>query len=356
MRCCPGGPISSSWAPSLVGATFSQPKYKVNVNTLEHLAARTLGLNEIGVCTVSTDRMVPFDPYSVESRHGRVRHHRSDDQRHRGRRSSAFLAAPISKRPLAGARGRCRRPKRHDGARSGVVWFTGISGAGKSTIANRTEQLLHARACIPISWTVTTSATASITTLGFTELDRIENIRRVAEVARLMADAGLVVLASFISPFRAERRLARELAGDGRFCEVYVDTSLEVAEARDRKGLYRKARRGRADQLHRHRLALRGARIGRAGHRHLPANGRGSCRIPLGPASPDGITSLGFDRGHQMRGHHRQDGFGKVPDAFGGILGSGPRFDEYPSDTGTGVLTMPANPQSTHPKCGQPEA
>ena len=127
---------------------------------------------------------------------------------------------------------------------SGVVWFTGISGAGKSTIANRTEQLLHAHGVHTYLLDGDNVRHGLNRDLGFTELDRIENIRRVAEVARLMADAGLVVLVSFISPFRAERRMARELAGDGRFCEVHVDTALEVAEARDRKGLYRKARRG----------------------------------------------------------------------------------------------------------------
>jgi bifunctional enzyme CysN/CysC len=130
------------------------------------------------------------------------------------------------------------------GHRPGVVWFTGISGAGKSTIANRTEQLLHAQGVHTYVLDGDNVRHGLNRDLGFTELDRIENIRRVAEVARLMADAGLVVLASFISPYQAERRMARELAGEGRFCEVHVDTPLEVAESRDRKGLYQKARRG----------------------------------------------------------------------------------------------------------------
>jgi bifunctional enzyme CysN/CysC len=229
---------------AIVGATFSQPKYKVNVNTLEHLAARTLGLNEIGVCTITLDRLVPFDPYSVNRDMG-------------GfviidRLTNATIGAGLLHFSLrrsqnvhwqalevdADARSAMKRHK------SGVVWFTGISGAGKSTIANRTEQLLHSLGVHTYLLDGDNVRHGLNRDLGFTELDRIENIRRVAEVARLMADAGLVVLASFISPFRAERQLARELAGDGRFCEVYVDTPLEVAEARDRKGLYRTARQG----------------------------------------------------------------------------------------------------------------
>ena len=130
------------------------------------------------------------------------------------------------------------------GHRPGVVWFTGISGAGKSTIANRTERLLHAAGVHTHLLDGDNVRHGLNRDLGFTEVDRIENIRRIAEVARLMADAGLVVLVSFISPFRTERRLARQLAGEGRFCEVHVDTALAVAEARDPKGLYRKARLG----------------------------------------------------------------------------------------------------------------
>ncbi|HEX3795992.1 MAG TPA: adenylyl-sulfate kinase [Acidimicrobiales bacterium] len=130
------------------------------------------------------------------------------------------------------------------GHRSGVVWFTGISGAGKSTIADRTEQVLYSLGVHTYLLDGDNIRHGLSRDLGFTEADRIENIRRVAEVARLMADAGLVTLVSLISPFRAERQFARDLAGEDRFCEVHVDTTLEVAEARDPKGLYRKARRG----------------------------------------------------------------------------------------------------------------
>jgi bifunctional enzyme CysN/CysC len=125
-----------------------------------------------------------------------------------------------------------------------VVWFTGLSGAGKSTIANRAEQRLAGLGIHTYLLDGDNVRHGLNRDLGFTDLDRVENIRRVSEVARLMADAGLVVLVSFISPFRAERQLARDLAGADRFCEVFVDTPLAVAEARDPKGLYRKARRG----------------------------------------------------------------------------------------------------------------
>src|SRR5205814_5153353 len=128
------------------------------------------------------------------------------------------------------------------GQKPGVVWFTGLSGAGKSTIANLVERKLHdlgSRTYLLDGDNVRHGLNKD---LGFTDADRVENIRRVAEVANLMVDAGLIVLASFISPFRAERRMARELLGEGEFIEVFVDSSLDVAEARDRKGLYAKAR------------------------------------------------------------------------------------------------------------------
>ncbi len=240
----PGRPYMIKLGTSLVGATFSQPKYKVNVNTMEHLAARTLELNEIGVCTVSTDRMVPFDPYvSNRDTGGFVIIDRMTNATvgagllHFSLRRSQNVHWQSLEVDLA-ARNKMM------GHGSGVVWFTGISGAGKSTIANRTEQLLHARGVHTYLLDGDNVRHGLNHDLGFTELDRIENIRRVAEVARLMADAGLVVLASFISPFRADRRRARELIGEHRFCEVHVDTSLEEAEGRDRKGLYRKARAG----------------------------------------------------------------------------------------------------------------
>jgi bifunctional enzyme CysN/CysC len=240
----PGRPYLIKLGTSLVTATFSQPKYKVNVNTMEHLAARTLELNEVGVCTVSTDRMVPFDPYvSNRDTGGFVIVDRlTNATAGVGLLNFALRRSQNVHWQALEVDGRARSELMGHG--SGVVWFTGLSGAGKSTIANRTEQLLHAHGVHTYLLDGDNVRHGLNHDLGFTELDRIENIRRVSEVARLMADAGLVVLASFISPFHADRRRARELIGDGRFCEVHVDTSLEEAERRDRKGLYAKARRG----------------------------------------------------------------------------------------------------------------
>ena len=240
----PGRPYLLKVGTTTVGVTIAPPKYKVNVNTLEHLAARTLTLNEIGVCTVSTDRAIPFDPYTANRDTGGfiLIDRMTNSTVGAGllhfalRRSQNVHWQAIDVTPEA--RGDLM------GHGSVVVWFTGLSGSGKSTIANRLEQRLH-------SLGVHTSLLDGDNVrhglnhdLGFTETDRVENIRRVAEVSRLMVDAGLVVLVSFISPFRTERELAREKAGDGRFVEVFVDTTLEAAEARDTKGLYAKARRG----------------------------------------------------------------------------------------------------------------
>ena len=149
-----------------------------------------------------------------------------------------------------------------------MLWLTGLSGAGKSTIANRVEAELHRRGHHTYLLDGDNVRHGLNRDLGFTDADRVENIRRVSEVARLMVDAGLIVIVSFISPFRSERAMARGLFDDGEFLEVFVDTPLAVAEQRDTKGLYRKARSGRAGQLHRHRLALRAARGSRAPGRY----------------------------------------------------------------------------------------
>ncbi|WP_436790199.1 sulfate adenylyltransferase subunit CysN [Yinghuangia sp. YIM S10712] len=227
-----------------VGATVARPKYTVNVNTLEHTAARTLELNEIGVCNLNLDRPVPFDPYTANRDMGGfilidrltnttvaagLLHFalRRADNVH-------WQAVDVDKQARA----------RQKGQRPAVVWFTGLSGAGKSTIANLVEKKLHSEGFHTYLLDGDNVRHGLCKDLGFTDADRVENIRRVAEVARLMADTGLIVLASFISPFRAERALARGLLDDGEFIEVHVDTPLDVAEARDRKGLYAKARRG----------------------------------------------------------------------------------------------------------------
>ena len=240
----PGRPYLMKIGAKTVGATITKPKHKVNVHTLEHLAARTLELNEIGVCNLHLDQMVPFDPYAENRDTGgfilidRLTNHTiGAGLLHFALRRSQNIhwqAIEVDKAAHAAL----------NGHRPCVVWFTGLSGAGKSTIANLVERKLHAMGLHTFLLDGDNVRHGLNKDLGFTEADRVENIRRVAEVARLMVEAGLIVLVSFISPFRAERRLARALVADGEFCEVFVDAPLEVAEQRDRKGLYKKARRG----------------------------------------------------------------------------------------------------------------
>jgi bifunctional enzyme CysN/CysC len=240
----PGRPYLGKIGTGTVGVSISAPKYRVNVNTLEHVAAKTLQLNEIGVCTVTTDRPIPFDPYLAQrDTGGMVLIDRVSNatigiglMHFALRRSQNVHWQTIDVTPEA----------RIDlmGHRPAIVWLTGLSGAGKSTIANRTEQLLHGMGIHTYLLDGDNVRHGLNHDLGFTQTDRIENIRRVAEVASLMADAGLVVLVSFISPFRSERQLARERAGSTAFCEIFVDTPLDLAETRDPKGLYRKARQG----------------------------------------------------------------------------------------------------------------
>jgi bifunctional enzyme CysN/CysC len=227
-----------------VNVALDHPKYKVNVNTLEHTATKTLQLNEIGVCNIHVDRPIAFDRY-VDNRdmggfilidrltnttvgagliHFALR--RADNVH--------WQALNVSKQAHA-------RLKGHQPC---VVWLTGLSGAGKSAIADAVERRLHAEGRHTYLLDGDNIRHGLNRDLGFTDADRVENIRRVAEVAALMIDAGLIVLVSFISPFRAERQLARERVGADEFLEVYIDTPLEVAEARDVKGLYKKARRG----------------------------------------------------------------------------------------------------------------
>ena len=228
-----------------VQARITRPKHKINVNTLEHTATTTLAVNEIGACNISFDRPVPFDPYT--------------DNRDTG----AFILIDRLTNSTVGAgliQHALRRSdnihwqavdvdhsarSRLNGHAPCVVWLTGLSGSGKSTIANQVERDLHALGCHTYLLDGDNVRHGLGRDLGFTPADRVENIRRVAEVSRLMVDAGLIVLVSLISPFRADRAAARELLGDGRFCEVFVDTPLEVAEARDPKGLYLKARQGK---------------------------------------------------------------------------------------------------------------
>ena len=240
----PGRPYLMKIGARTVGVSFGRPKYRINVNTLEHTAATTLELNEIGVCNVNVDRPIPFDPYTDNRDMGGfiVIDRLTNSTVGAGllhfalRRSQNVHWQPLDVDQDAHARLKGHRPC--------VVWFTGLSGAGKSTIANLVEKRLHAQGVHTTMLDGDNVRHGLNKDLGFTEQDRVENIRRVAEVARLMVDAGLVVLVSFISPFRAERRMARGLVAENQFCEVHVDTPLRVAEGRDVKGLYARARRG----------------------------------------------------------------------------------------------------------------
>jgi bifunctional enzyme CysN/CysC len=227
-----------------VTATVTEPKYKVNVNTLEHLAAKTLELNEIGVCNIALDRPVAFDAYEVNRDTGGfiLIDRLSNNTVGAGmlhfalRRAHNIHLQHLDIDKAARARLMGQQPA--------VLWFTGLSGAGKSTIANLVEKKLYALGHHSYLLDGDNVRHGLIKDLGFTDADRVENIRRVAEVARLMVDAGLIVLTAFISPFRSERALARGLLEEGEFIEVHVDTPLDVAEGRDVKGLYKKARRG----------------------------------------------------------------------------------------------------------------
>jgi bifunctional enzyme CysN/CysC len=230
--------------PQLATATVAPLKHKVNVNSLEKVAATRLELNEIGVVDLELDRPVAFEPYA-DSREGggfilidRI----TNDTVGAGmirfalRRSANIGWQAVDVDKGARARMKAQHPC--------VIWLTGLSGAGKSTIANLLESELHRRGLHTYLLDGDNVRHGLSKDLGFTDADRVENIRRVSEVARMMADAGLVVIVSFISPFRSERRMARALMDEGEFLEVFVDTPIEVAEARDRKGLYAKARRG----------------------------------------------------------------------------------------------------------------
>ncbi|HMP62565.1 MAG TPA: adenylyl-sulfate kinase, partial [Phenylobacterium sp.] len=219
-------------------------KYKVNVNTLEQLAAKRLELNEIGVCNLSLDAPIAFDAYADNHTLGgfilidRITNRTvGAGMLHFALRRSQNIhwqATDVSKASRAAQKGQKGR----------VVWLTGLSGAGKSTIANLVEKRMQADGRHTYLLDGDNVRHGLNKDLGFTEEDRVENIRRVAEVAKLMVDAGLITLVSFISPFRAERRMARELMEAGEFVEVYVSTPLAVAEQRDVKGLYAKARSG----------------------------------------------------------------------------------------------------------------
>ncbi|WP_179405056.1 sulfate adenylyltransferase subunit CysN [Burkholderia guangdongensis] len=240
----PGRPYWVKVGTHTVGATCATPKYKIDVNTREHLAARTLALNEIGVMNLSFDRPVAFDPYEQNPHTGGfiVIDRFTNDTVGAGMLHFALRRAHNVHWQAVDVDRRARAELKRQTPR--VVWLTGLSGAGKSTIANLVEKKLHALGKHTYLLDGDNVRHGLNRDLGFTEADRVENIRRVAEVARLMVDAGLITLVSFISPFRAERDMARARVGEGEFVEVFVDTPLSVAEERDPKGLYKKARRG----------------------------------------------------------------------------------------------------------------
>ena len=237
--------LATQWTP----ASITSIEYRIDVNTLAHEARKKLALNDICVCKFATTRPVVFDAFERSPALGAFI--LVDRYTH------ATVAAGLIRHSLRRAQNihrhahdvtRARR-ERQNGHKGMVLWFTGLSGSGKSTVANMLELALHADGYRTFTLDGDNVRHGLNQDLGFTEADRVENIRRVAEVAKLMVDAGLIVITAFISPFRSERELARGLFDEGRFVEVFVDTPLEVCEARDPKGLYKKARAGKLPNM-----------------------------------------------------------------------------------------------------------
>ncbi|PRA29821.1 sulfate adenylyltransferase subunit CysN [Pseudomonas poae] len=239
-----GRPYLMKIGSKTLSVTLAAPKYKINVNTMEHLAAKELALNEIGVCNLFTSQPITFDPYK--------------DNRETGsfilidRLTNATVGAGLIEFSLRRSQNihmqhvDVNKQARAEqmGQKPVLLWFTGLSGAGKSAIANLLETRLYARGRHTYLLDGDNVRHGLNRDLGFTDGDRVENIRRVAEVSKLFVDAGMIVLTAFISPFRSEREMARELLQEGEFIEIFVDTPLAVAEERDPKGLYKKVRRG----------------------------------------------------------------------------------------------------------------
>ncbi|HEY5447730.1 MAG TPA: adenylyl-sulfate kinase [Polyangia bacterium] len=225
-------------------AAINPLKYKINLSTLDRIAATTLVQKEIGVCNLQVDRALPFDPYKanrttggfvlVDKVSGAAVGAGMLHFALRRAQNVHWQALDVNK----GARAKLK------GQKPCVLWYTGLSGAGKSTIANMVDKRLHASNRHTYLLDGDNVRHGLNRDLGFTDADRVENIRRIAEVAKLMVDAGLIVSTAFISPFRAERQMARALVADGEFIEIFIDTPLGIAEERDPKGLYKKARRG----------------------------------------------------------------------------------------------------------------
>ena len=240
----PGRPYLLKCGSRTAVATVTLLKHKLNVDTLEETAARTLELNEVGLCNLALDRPLAFDAYTTNRvTGGFILIDKISNEtvaagliRHALRRATNIHWQAIDVTRVARAALKGQKPC--------CVWLTGLSGSGKSTLANALEKKLHALGRHTFILDGDNVRHGLCRDLGFTDADRVENIRRAAHVAKLMADAGLIVIVSFISPYRAERRMARELFASGEFVEVFVDTPVEICEARDVKGLYAKARAG----------------------------------------------------------------------------------------------------------------
>ena len=222
----------------------TEQRHRIDVNTRAHEAAKTLGLNEIGIVNVALDREVAFDPYNANRRMGGfiVIDRMTNETVGLGLINFALRRASNIHRQSLDISKELRASMK--GQKPVMLWFTGLSGAGKSTVANLVEKRLAAMGKHTYTLDGDNVRHGLNNDLGFTDADRVENIRRVGEVSKLMLDAGLIVLVSFISPFRAERRIVRQMVEDGEFWEVFVDVPLDVAERRDVKGLYKKARAG----------------------------------------------------------------------------------------------------------------
>jgi bifunctional enzyme CysN/CysC len=240
----PGRSYLLKIGPQTVGTTVTGLKHKINVSNFDRTAGTTLELNEIGVCTLEIDRPIAFDPYEVNRDTGgfilidRI----TNDTVGAGMLRFALRRAQNVHWQALDVNKSLRASMKRQ--RPCVLWFTGLSGAGKSTIANLVDKKLHSTERHTYLLDGDNVRHGLNKDLGFTDADRVENIRRIAEVAKLLVDAGLIVGTAFISPFRAERDMARALLGDDEFIEIFIDTPLDVAERRDPKGLYKKARRG----------------------------------------------------------------------------------------------------------------
>jgi bifunctional enzyme CysN/CysC len=240
----PGRPYRFKLGASVATATITKPKYQIDVDNIAHVAADTLALNAIGVCNLSLDRPIPFDAYENNPDLG-----------------GFILIDRITNRTVAAGMIHFALRRSHNihwqsidigrdshsaqkNQKPALLWFTGLSGSGKSTIANLVERKLFALGKHSFLLDGDNIRHGLNRDLGFTDADRVENIRRVGEAAKLFVDAGLIVLTAFISPFRSERDLARSLLKEGEFIEIFVDTPLEVCIQRDPKGLYEKAKAG----------------------------------------------------------------------------------------------------------------